>query len=265
MRRAVARATHAQAPPETTPESRLPLIGSSTIFEGHSAARSTRALASGTPPLTCLLYMTSDQPIATRERLLEAAAYVFSARGYELATVREITSRAGANQAAINYHFGGKSALYAETINRALACTFLPLDVSASTMSPSPQTRAALLHALVDDIVGGTLRNEIPSTHLRLLAVELLRPTGAMRVVIHDALAARAQSLGHSLAQLRAPHDSDDSAQLLAHWLLGSCLVALQLAPQSSYGTSERALAEQTALASRLTRLVADGISGQAA
>lgn len=209
--------------------------------------------------------MTSDHPTATRERLLEAAAHVFSARGYELATVREITARADANQAAINYHFGGKAALYAATIERALASTFLPLDVSSSPTSSSRQTRAALLRALVDDIVGGTLRNEIPSTHLRLLAVELLRPTGAMRTVIHDALSARAQSLGHSLAQLRTPEDNDESAQLLAHWLLGSCLVALQLAPESSYGTSERALAEQTALASRLTRLVTDGISGQAA
>lgn len=199
--------------------------------------------------------------MATRERLLEAASQLFAMRGYELATVREITARAGANQAAINYHFGGKSSLYAETINRAIQCTFPPLDVIAL----AEQTRTSLLQALVDDMVGGTLRNETQSTHLRLLAVEVLRPTGALRVSSNDALSTRAQQLGQILAQLRTPNDSEGSALLLAHWLLGSCLVALQLAPESAYGTSEQAIAEQTVLATRLTRLVSEGISGQAA
>lgn len=44
----------------------------------------------------------------TRQSLLEEAIEVFAASGYEGASVRTITRRAGANQAAITYHFGGK-------------------------------------------------------------------------------------------------------------------------------------------------------------
>ncbi|GAB4246497.1 MAG: CerR family C-terminal domain-containing protein [Deferrisoma sp.] len=50
----------------------------------------------------------------TRARLLEAAERVFAEKGYRGATVREITRAAGANVAAVHYHFGGKKPLYLE-------------------------------------------------------------------------------------------------------------------------------------------------------
>ncbi|MBZ6075451.1 TetR/AcrR family transcriptional regulator [Microvirga puerhi] len=52
----------------------------------------------------------------TRQALLDAAIAVFSEKGYEGASVREITREAHANQAAITYHFGGKEGLYREVL-----------------------------------------------------------------------------------------------------------------------------------------------------
>src|ERR1700733_7058269 len=49
---------------------------------------------------------------ATRRHLLEAAAEVFAEVGFRAATVRQICERAGANIAAVNYHFGDKEKLY---------------------------------------------------------------------------------------------------------------------------------------------------------
>ncbi len=51
----------------------------------------------------------------TRAALLEAATEVFATEGFEGARVETIARRAGVNKAMINYHFGGKEALY-ETI-----------------------------------------------------------------------------------------------------------------------------------------------------
>lgn len=49
---------------------------------------------------------------STRDRILEAASEVFAEYTFEKATVREICTRAGANVAAINYHFRDKKELY---------------------------------------------------------------------------------------------------------------------------------------------------------
>lgn len=56
----------------------------------------------------------------TRDRLLEEAEPLFAERGFEATSVRDITAAAGANLAAVNYHFGGKDKLYREVFRRRL-------------------------------------------------------------------------------------------------------------------------------------------------
>ena len=55
----------------------------------------------------------------TRHKLIEAAGEIFAEAGYQNATVREICARAGANVAAVNYHFGDKMGLYTELLKTA--------------------------------------------------------------------------------------------------------------------------------------------------
>ncbi|MAW61762.1 MAG: TetR family transcriptional regulator [Planctomycetes bacterium] len=52
----------------------------------------------------------------TKERLRTAAEVLFAAKGFRGISVREITDRAGANLAAVNYHFGSKSGLLIEIL-----------------------------------------------------------------------------------------------------------------------------------------------------
>lgn len=56
----------------------------------------------------------------TRARLLEAAESLFIERGYEAMSLRQITSRADANLAAVNYHFGSKEFLMQELLSKRL-------------------------------------------------------------------------------------------------------------------------------------------------
>ena len=44
----------------------------------------------------------------THDAIMEAAGKIFAEEGYPKATVRDICKHAGANIAAINYHFGNK-------------------------------------------------------------------------------------------------------------------------------------------------------------
>ena len=52
----------------------------------------------------------------TKVKLLEAAGEEFADKGFERATIRGICERAGANIAAVNYHFGDKEQLYARAV-----------------------------------------------------------------------------------------------------------------------------------------------------
>ena len=63
--------------------------------------------------------MAEQKTQDTRERLLEAAAEVFSEHGYRNGRVREICERAEANIAAVNYHFGSKRKLYEQALHHA--------------------------------------------------------------------------------------------------------------------------------------------------
>ena len=56
----------------------------------------------------------------TRWRLLEAAESLFIESGYEAMSLRQVTARAHANLASVNYHFGSKEALMHELLSQRL-------------------------------------------------------------------------------------------------------------------------------------------------
>ena len=197
----------------------------------------------------------------TRERLLLAGMQVFAIGGYEQGTIRDITHRAGANQAAVNYHFGSKAALYEAVVQRAFEHALIPLDTPDNPL----HGRAGLVRALVSDIVMGALRELSPATHLRIITGEILRPTGAMKLLASDSLSKRSPQLARKLEALADKPSSASESVLLAHWLLGSCLVALQLAPKSAYGEAESAKREQAELTEHLSALLLNGMNGLAA
>ncbi|MBO9663746.1 TetR/AcrR family transcriptional regulator [Dokdonella sp.] len=55
---------------------------------------------------------------STKARLLEATEELFIEHGYEAMSLRQITTQAGANLAAVNYHFGSKEALIQELLSQ---------------------------------------------------------------------------------------------------------------------------------------------------
>jgi AcrR family transcriptional regulator len=64
--------------------------------------------------------IADHEALETKERILSAAEKLFAERGYDATSVRDITSEAECNVAAVNYHFGGKENLYVETFRGLL-------------------------------------------------------------------------------------------------------------------------------------------------
>lgn len=61
-----------------------------------------------------------SKPISgdTRTSIIEAAEVLFAREGYDGTSLRAITEEAGANLAAVNYHFGSKENLLIEILDR---------------------------------------------------------------------------------------------------------------------------------------------------
>ena len=59
-------------------------------------------------------------PHETRTRILDAAEELFMLHGFEATSMRQLTAKAGANLAAVNYHFGSKDALIEAVFRRRL-------------------------------------------------------------------------------------------------------------------------------------------------
>src|SRR5690554_7783579 len=51
-------------------------------------------------------------------KLVEAAERLFAEKGFDAVSVRDITTEAGANVAAVNYHFGSRTGLMAAVMTR---------------------------------------------------------------------------------------------------------------------------------------------------
>ena len=58
--------------------------------------------------------------VDTKSRILDAAEELFADRGFAETSLRDITSRAGVNLAAVNYHFGSKVALLGSVFDRRI-------------------------------------------------------------------------------------------------------------------------------------------------
>lgn len=123
---------------------------------------------------------------ATRAALLQAAAAVFAERGYQLARVRDIASRAGVNLAAMNYHFGGKQKLYLAVLQSSAAerLSAFPLPDAGLATRGAARGRERLLRLAVRNLLGRFLSTEHSSLLPQLFVRELANPTPALQTII---------------------------------------------------------------------------------
>ena len=65
-------------------------------------------------------FAESRGPLATKEKILDTAEALFMEHGFEATSLRAITTAAGVNLAAVNYHFGSKEELFQTVLSRRL-------------------------------------------------------------------------------------------------------------------------------------------------
>ena len=92
-------------------------------------------------------------PHETRTRILDAAEELFMQHGFEATSMRQLTAQAGANLAAVNYHFGSKDALIEAVFRRRLdamnASRIAELDRLEKDNAGRPPTPRQIIGAFV--------------------------------------------------------------------------------------------------------------------
>ncbi|MGL5849219.1 MAG: TetR/AcrR family transcriptional regulator, partial [Phycicoccus sp.] len=97
----------------------------------------------------------------TPERLLSATTGLLAERGASRVSLRDITEAAGANVAAVGYHFGSKDALVSRVIRESIEAT---TRVRREAVGALPDE--ADLHDLVQAWVGHSLGSFDRDEHL---------------------------------------------------------------------------------------------------
>jgi AcrR family transcriptional regulator len=88
----------------------------------------------------------------TKQRLLDAAERLFAEVGYEQASMRALTTAAGVNLAAANYHFGSKAGLLQAVLRRRVG------PVNAARMAALDALDACGGTPTVEDVLSAFLR-----------------------------------------------------------------------------------------------------------
>ena len=144
----------------------------------------------------------------TRTRVLDAAARLFAASGFKKVTVRQICREAGANIAAVNYHFGDKLGLYREVLGRAIETMQGTTDAAkqAGEGGDAEQKLRAYVRVFMQRIVGQGHDSWIH----QLMMQEMADPSPALDLVIDQVILPRLAYLTEVVAAtLQLPPDDE--------------------------------------------------------
>ena len=97
-------------------------------------------------------------PHETRTRILDAAEELFMQHGFEGTSMRSLTAKAGANLAAVNYHFGSKNALIEAVFRRRLDPMNSARIAELERLEKEAGGRALPPEAIIRAFIGASLR-----------------------------------------------------------------------------------------------------------
>ena len=135
----------------------------------------------------------------TVTQILNSAGEVFAEKGFKDATVREICAKAGANLAAVNYHFGDKERLYIEAVKKARSVleASVPLPDDLDTAEPE-----VALRILIQTLAQRMLNRDVESWRHGLLVREFTNPSKACEEMMQESIVPFMSRLHLAIRQL---------------------------------------------------------------
>jgi len=165
---------------------------------------------------------TRTQPDGTQERLLEVAGQIFAQEGFQAAKVRNICARAGANLAAVNYHFGDKLGLYEEVLRSAMCAAESAALFERGLPGTTPKEKLRIF-------VRGTLQHMYgegqPAWPTRIMTHELAQPTPAFEGVVEQIMRPRYDALRGLVSAVIGRPAGHRATRLCAQSIMGQVVI----------------------------------------
>ncbi len=156
-----------------------------------------------------------------RDAILDAAIPIFADKGYDAASVREICSAAAANLAAVNYHFGGKAALYREAVLRVYESAG---RAEMPTLDRCGGDADAALASWIEWYVARCVSRDGDAA-TRLLLREAAQPSGELAGVVESVIHPVYRGI-EEILQALLPRDTDArTLKIQCLSTIGQCLV----------------------------------------
>jgi AcrR family transcriptional regulator len=209
------------------------------------------------------LARAGETDAATRDRLLAAATRLFAERGFQRVTVRDVCAEAGANVAAINYHFGGKEGLYMEVLRTAVGIMRGTTDemIRAGVGQPPDVQLAGLLRTFLERICAGR-----DGWIHQLMLQEMREPTPGLDLVIEAVIGPRFNYLRGVVARLLDCDDVNDPRVVACAVSVQSQMMVVMKSPiASKIGVPPITIDDIPAVADHITRFSLAGIRAIAA
>ena len=175
-------------------------------------------------------------PADTKSRILDAAEAVFAEQGFDGASLRAITTRAGANLAAVHYHFGSKEALFHAVYGRRIG----PINrvrlerLEALEASGEEVTVEALVRAFVEPACSIVHAGRAGGARFLRLSGRMFSEPGehwqAVRVLFAEIQQRYLDALARAL-----PGQRPEEVFWRMHFLIGAMCHALAAGPLLSY------------------------------
>lgn len=129
----------------------------------------------------------SSTHFSTKERILGAAEELFAQHGFAGTSLREVTSRADVNLAAVNYHFGSKENLVNEVFRRRMdEMSERRLSQLQLAVEQTPGDLEAILSAFIRPALALNLDRHGGAAFVRVLARAYAEKNDGLRQFLSD-------------------------------------------------------------------------------
>ena len=124
---------------------------------------------------------------STKERILGAAEELFAQQGFSGTSLRQVTSRAEVNIAAVNYHFGSKENLVNEVFRRRMDdMSAQRLEMLRKAREEAPDSLEAILAAFVEPALALAANRNGGGAFIRVIARAYAETNDGLRAFLSE-------------------------------------------------------------------------------